>query len=259
MEHVLKLLSIMKSLRDPDEGCPWDQQQNFSTIIPYTLEEAYEVADAITRDDMAHLCVELGDLLFHVVYLSQLAEERDCFKFGDVVKAINEKMIRRHPHVFGDAQVEDTKAQTVAWDAIKRQERHGEAQRHDGLLNEVTPTIPALPRAQKLQAKAATVGFDWRDSNAVLDKIAEEFGEVREAVTDGDRKKIQDEIGDLLFACTNLARHFQIDAESALRATNYKFESRFAYVEQALESQGVTLDDASLETMDGLWNEAKTI
>lgn len=252
----------MKSLRDPETGCPWDLEQNFSTIAPYTLEEAYEVADAISRDDMNNLCSELGDLLFQVIYHSQLAEEQGLFNFNDVALKINEKLIRRHPHVFGDSKMIDAKSQSIAWEAIKRQERlEGKAitTQGNGLLDGINKSIPALARAQKLQNRAATVGFDWDDVQAVLDKIKEEFDEVEAEINSEFRitKKIEDEIGDLIFSCVNLARQFQIDSESALRNTNKKFEKRFAYIENSLLEQGIELNEATLEIMDQLWNEAK--
>ncbi len=252
----------MKSLRDPETGCPWDLEQNFSTIAPYTLEEAYEVADAISRDDMNNLCSELGDLLFQVIYHSQLAEEQGLFNFNDVALKINEKLIRRHPHVFGDSKMIDAKSQSIAWEAIKRQERlEGKAitDQGNGLLDGINKSIPALARAQKLQNRAATVGFDWDDIQSVLDKIKEEFDEVEAEINSEFRntKKIEDEIGDLIFSCVNLARQFQIDSESALRNTNKKFEKRFAYIENSLLEQGIELNEATLEIMDQLWNEAK--
>lgn len=262
MEHISKLLDIMKSLRDPENGCPWDLEQNFSTIAPYTLEEAYEVADAISRDDMNDLCSELGDLLFQVIYHSQLADEQDAFNFDDVASKINEKLIRRHPHVFGESKIIDAKAQSIAWEAIKKQER-SEAKvgtgYDNGLLGGINKAMPALARAQKLQNRAATVGFDWSDIQAVLDKIKEEFDEVEVEINSElrDIKKIEDEIGDLIFSCVNLARHFQIDSESALRKTNEKFETRFAYIEHSLAERGSDLTQATLEIMDELWNEAK--
>jgi len=252
----------MKSLRDPETGCPWDLEQNFSTIAPYTLEEAYEVADAISRDDMNNLCSELGDLLFQVIYHSQLAEEQGLFNFNDVALKINKKLIRRHPHVFGDSKMIDAKSQSIAWEAIKRQERlEGKAitTQGNGLLDGINKSIPALARAQKLQNRAATVGFDWDDIQSVLDKIKEEFDEVEAEINSEFRntKKIEDEIGDLIFSCVNLARQFQIDSESALRNTNKKFEKRFAYIENSLLEQGIELNEATLEIMDQLWNEAK--
>jgi len=267
MEHMNQLLEIMKSLRDPDSGCPWDIEQNFSTIAPYTIEEAYEVADAIIRDDMDGLCCELGDLLFQVVYHSQLADEQGFFNFNAVTEKINEKMIRRHPHVFGATEIADAKAQSIAWESIKTQERldnqekagqeHGLQQ--EKLLDGINQAMPSLSRAQKLQDRAATVGFDWNDPQAVMNKIKEELMEVEEEINSETRNagKIEDEIGDLLFACVNLARHFRIDSETAVRKTNKKFERRFAYIEKSLIYQGIDLRDATLEIMDKLWNEAK--
>ena len=267
MEHITKLLGIMRSLRDPENGCPWDIEQNFSTIAPYTLEEAYEVADAIARNDMNDLCSELGDLLFQVVYHSQLAEEKGFFNFEDVTGKINEKLIHRHPHVFGIAEIEDAKSQTIVWEDIKRQERlekqadtEPDPYSSTGLLDGINQAMPAVARAQKLQNRAATVGFDWIDVQPVLDKIKEELNEVEEEINSEFRntEKISDEIGDLIFTCVNLARHFQIDSESALRKTNEKFEKRFGFIERALTEQGSNLIDATIEELDRLWNEAKS-
>ncbi len=262
MEQINKLLDIMKSLRDPENGCPWDLEQDFSTIAPYTLEEAYEVVDAISRNDMNDLCSELGDLLFQVVYHAALADEQDAFNFTDVTSKINEKLIRRHPHVFGESKIPNAKAQSIAWEKIKKKER-AEAKAgigHDnGLLGGINKAMPALARAQKLQNRAATAGFDWLDIQAVLDKIEEELHEVKVEINSEpqDIKKIEGEIGDLIFSCVNLARHFQMDSESALRKTSAKFETRFAFIESSLEEQGRDLTQATLETMDELWNEAK--
>ena len=262
MEYMIQLLQIMKSLRDQDSGCPWDIEQNFSTIAPYTLEEAYEVVDAIAKGDMEGLCSELGDLLFQVVYHSQLAEEKGLFDFKDVAKKINEKLIRRHPHVFGNAEITNAKAQSNAWEAIKKQERldkQGDAEQDEGLLGGINQIMPALSRAQKLQHRAATVGFDWDSTQAVLDKIKEELEEATIEINSKTQnlEKIKDEIGDILFACVNLARHFRIDSESAVRKTNRKFEKRFSYIERSLKAQGTDLQDATLEIMDKLWEEAK--
>lgn len=262
MEQMNQLLEIMNSLRNPDSGCPWDIEQNFSTIAPYTVEEAYEVADAIARDDMDELCSELGDLLFQVVYHSQMADEQGFFNFREVAENINEKLIRRHPHVFGDSEVADAATQSIAWEAIKTQERlakKGKAGQVQGLLNGINQAMPALARAQKLQSRAATVGFDWNETQTVLDKIKEELTEVEEEINSETQnaEKIEDEIGDLLFTCVNLARHFHIDSESAVRKTNRKFERRFAYIEDSLREQGTDMRDATLEIMDKLWDEAK--
>lgn len=253
---IRELLSIMASLRDPEGGCPWDLEQDFSTIVPYTIEEAYEVADAISRGDMADLQDELGDLLFQVVFHARMAEETGEFTFDDVVKGIVEKMIRRHPHVFADEDVADAEAQTRAWEEHKAKERHAKGQHHS-LLDGVTLGLPALSRAQKLQKRAARAGFDWPEVGGVLDKIAEELDEVRVEIDNGDQAALQGEIGDLLFACVNLARYAGVEPETALRTTNEKFERRFRYIEQALCAQGKELEQCSLEEMDELWNEAK--
>jgi len=253
---IRELLSIMASLRDPEGGCPWDLEQDFSTIVPYTIEEAYEVADAISRGDMADLRDELGDLLFQVVFHARMAEETGEFTFDDVVEGIVEKMIRRHPHVFADEDVADAEAQTRAWEEHKAKERHAKGQHHS-LLDGVTLGLPALSRAQKLQKRAARAGFDWPEVGGVLDKIAEELDEVRVEIDNGDQAALQGEIGDLLFACVNLARYAGVEPETALRTTNEKFERRFRYIEQALCAQGKELEQCSLEEMDGLWNEAK--
>ncbi len=253
---IQELLSVMARLRDPEGGCPWDREQDFTTIAPYTIEEAYEVADAISRNDMADLRDELGDLLFQVVFHARMAEEAGEFSFADVVQAIVEKMLRRHPHVFADEEVADAEAQTRAWEEHKAKERHAKGQLHS-LLDGVTLGLPALSRAQKLQKRAARAGFDWPEVGGVLDKIAEELDEVRAEIAAGDQAALQGEIGDLLFACVNLARYAGVDPETALRGTNEKFERRFRYIEEALRRQGKALEQCSLEEMDNLWNEAK--
>jgi len=254
-EDIRELLKVMASLRDPDGGCPWDREQDFSSIAPYTIEEAYEVADAIARGDMDELRDELGDLLFQVVFHARMAEEAGAFAFADVVRAIVEKMIRRHPHVFADEEIADAEAQTRAWEQLKAEERKARSQH--SLLDGVTLGLPALNRAQKLQKRAARAGFDWPEIGGVLDKIAEELDEVRVEIARGDEVALAGEIGDLLFACVNLARYAGIDAEGALRATNEKFERRFRHVEQRVLEAGKTLEACSLEEMDALWNEAK--
>lgn len=253
---IQELLSVMARLRDPEGGCPWDREQDFATIAPYTIEEAYEVADAISRNDMADLRDELGDLLFQVVFHARMAEEAGEFGFADVVQAIVEKMLRRHPHVFADEEVADAEAQTRAWEEHKAKERHAKGQHHS-LLDGVTLGLPALSRAQKLQKRAARAGFDWPEVGGVLDKIAEELDEVRAEIAAGDQAALQGEIGDLLFACVNLARYAGVDPETALRGTNEKFEQRFRHIEEALRGQGRELDKCTLEEMDALWNEAK--
>ena len=262
---IAALLDIMAKLRTPVTGCPWDLEQNFSTIAPYTIEEAYEVADAIARGDLDDLREELGDLLLQVVFHARMAEEQHAFAFGDVVEAITRKMIRRHPHVFGDDNgkltPEDVKGN---WDRIKAEEkaeraarRPAEERSHKSLLSGIKAGQPALNRAMELQRKASTVGFDWNDPRAVLNKIREEADEIEAALDRKDPHELESETGDLLFALVNLARHIGADPDMALRASNTKFERRFAYIERALEAQGRTLEEASLDEMDALWNEAK--
>jgi ATP diphosphatase len=262
---ITRLLEIMTQLRTPVTGCPWDLEQNFATIAPYTIEEAYEVADAIARGDLADLCDELGDLLLQVVFHARMAEEQNAFSFGDVVEAITRKMIRRHPHVFADSNRGLTPADVKgAWDRIKAEEkaeraarRPAESASHPSLLSSVKAGQPALKRAMELQRKASSVGFDWNDPRAVLHKIREEADEIEAALDRGDKAEMAAETGDLLFVLVNLARHVGADPELALRGTNAKFERRFAYIERALAAQGRTLDQASLAEMDALWNEAK--
>lgn len=266
---ITRLLEIMAALRTPETGCPWDLEQDFASIVPYTIEEAYEVADAIERGDLADLRDELGDLLLQVVFHARIAEERGAFAFGDVVEAITRKLIRRHPHVFGSVKDLSPEEVKSLWDSVKSEEkaaRQAERQRmgfapapdEAGFLGGIPSALPALTRAQKLTTKAAKVGFDWPEASQVIDKIHEELEEVKEASSSGMRDRIEDEIGDLLFSVTNLARHFDIDPERALRRTNAKFERRFRAVEEALAKQGRSLDEASLEEMEALWVAAKT-
>ena len=261
-----RLIEIMAALRTPVSGCPWDIEQNFATIVPYTIEEAYEVADAITRGDFDDLREELGDLLLQVVYHARMAEEQDAFAFGDVVEAITRKMIRRHPHVFADKDGNIAPAGVKsAWERIKAEEKAERAARRPPeetthkslLLSGVKAGQPALTRAMELQRKASTVGFDWNDPRAVLAKIREEADEIEAALDNGNPEELADETGDLLFALVNLARHVGADPESALRGTNAKFERRFAYIERALAAKGRSLEQATLQEMDALWNEAK--
>jgi ATP diphosphatase len=255
MSSIDRLLNIMSRLRDPTRGCPWDVQQSFATIAPYTIEEAYEVADAIERDDLHALRDELGDLLFQVVFHAQMAQEQRAFDFDAVVTAICDKMERRHPHVFGDATIESAQAQTVAWEEHKRRER---AAKHASVLADVPVALPALTRANKLGKRAAQVGFEWPDVNGALAKVEEEVRELKEEVAEGaDRAAIAAELGDVLFCIVNVCRYLGVDPEVALRATNAKFERRFGYVEDRLREQGRTPDQASLEDMDKLWDEAK--
>ena len=262
---IARLIEIMAQLRTPVTGCPWDLEQNFQTIAPYTIEEAYEVADAIARNDLDDLRDELGDLLLQVVYHARMAEEENAFSFGDVVEAICRKMIRRHPHVFADRDGNIAPAGVKSqWERIKAEEkaeraarRSGNAETSGSLLSNVKTGQPALTRAMALQRKASTVGFDWNDPRAVLQKIREEADEIEAALDHGDKAELASETGDLLFALVNLARHVDADPETALHGTNAKFERRFAYIERALASKDRTLEAASLAEMDALWNEAK--
>ena len=263
---ISRLLEIMAALRTPGTGCPWDLEQDFTTIAPYTIEEAYEVADAVARGDLDDLRDELGDLLLQVVFHARMAEEKNAFSFGDVVEAITRKMIRRHPHIFADSSGRLTPSDVKgAWERIKAEEkaerasgRRSEQAAHTSLLSGVKTGQPALARAMNLQRKASSVGFDWNDPRAVLRKIREEADEIESALDRGDSNELAEEAGDLLFAAVNLARHVGADPELVLRGTNAKFERRFGYIESALESQGRSLEGASLDEMDGLWNEAKT-
>jgi nucleoside triphosphate diphosphatase len=252
-----RLLAIMAALRTPKTGCPWDLEQNFATIAPYTLEEAYEVADAIARDDLTDLKEELGDLLLQVVFHARMAEELDAFDFGDVVEVLTAKLIRRHPHVFGDEGSQTPQAVEGLWERIKAEEKaaRGGAE-NAGALAGVPVGLPALTRALKLQDKASKVGFDWNDPRAVLHKIREEADEI-EAALDGNAADAAGEVGDLLFAAVNLARHLCADPEAVLRGTNRKFERRFASIEHALAAEGKKPQDATLAEMDALWDAAK--
>ena len=256
-QKINALLDIMARLRAPDGGCPWDLEQDFKTIAPYTVEEAYEVADAIERDDMNGLKEELGDLLFQTVFHAQMAKEAGLFSFGDVADAISQKMIRRHPHVFADVDMRTAEEQTDAWEEQKANERA--AKGDDGLLADVPAGLPGLTRAVKLQKRAGRVGFDWPDARSVLDKIAEETEELNEAMTSGDKDHIEEEFGDLLFVLANLSRHLDIDPESALRRANQKFIRRFNHIEKTFKARGESLADASLDAMEAVWDEAKSL
>jgi MazG family protein len=257
-QDIAALIEIMRRLRDPQTGCPWDVKQNFATIAPYTIEEAYEVAAAIEDGDLPALKEELGDLLLQVVFHARMAEEQGAFAFGDVVQAVTTKLIDRHPHVFGDVAAANADAVVTNWDAIKKRERAAKAKH--GVLDDVPAALPALLRAEKLQKRASSVGFDWNNPNAVVDKIAEEAREIADAQAAGaDKAAIADEIGDLLFAAVNLARHFKVDPEDALRGTNAKFIRRFRFIEAELGKRGVQPEDASLDEMEALWNAAKQI
>lgn len=258
-----RLIEIMARLRNPDGGCPWDLEQNFSTIRNYTIEEAYEVADAIERENYDDLREELGDLLLQPVYHAQMAAEAGLFDIGDVVEAVTTKMIRRHPHVFGPDAAKDADGAIRRWEAIKAEERVRKAAARPAdapppsLLDDVPMVLPALARAEKLTKRAARVGFDWPDAAAVLEKVDEELGEVAQAIMADDKPAVAEEIGDLLFAVANLARHFGIDPEAALRDANAKFTRRFAYVEARAREDGVPLAEAGLERLDGYWNEVR--
>ena len=261
---VGRLIEIMAALRTPKTGCPWDLEQDFSTIAPYTLEEAYEVADAIARNDLGDLQEELGDLLLQVVFHARMAQEQGAFDFGDVVEAITSKLIRRHPHVFGDQEARDPGRVKGLWEEIKASEKEAKAAQKatqgkpapDGALAGVPVALPALTRALKLQSEASRVGFDWNDPRAVLRKIREESDEIEAALDDNDPGAAA-EVGDLLFAAVNLARHLDADPEALLRQTNQKFERRFSAIEEALTMLGKAPQDATLAEMDALWDQAK--
>ena len=268
-KDISRLIEIMEALRQPETGCPWDVVQTFETIKPYTIEEAYEVADAIERRDMDDLCEELGDLLLQVVFHARIAEERGEFAFGDVVHAVTSKMIRRHPHVFAASEADTPDSVKLQWDRIKAEEKRERAARRErrgmtedfkaGFLGGVQRSQPALTEALKLQEQAARVGFDWSDPAPILDKIEEEIAELREALEEGRPEKVSDELGDLIFALVNIGRHVKADPENALRGTNTKFRRRFNHIEKSLGENGETLEEASLERMEDLWQAAKRI
>ena len=252
------LLAIMARLRDKETGCPWDVEQNFASIAPCTIEEAYEVVDAIYENDMDNLREELGDLLLQVVFHSQMAKEAGLFDFDAVAESIGEKLVRRHPHVFGDAIITSAEETIDAWEAIKALERAGKPQKPVSILDDIPKALPALTRAHKLQKRAAKVGFDWDDAAPILAKLQEEAQELQAEMDAGSPKeKLTDELGDILFVCVNLARQLNIEPEEALMSTNRKFERRFRYIEQQLVKQERSLQEASLEEMDALWDAAK--
>lgn len=258
---IVRLLRVMARLRDPEGGCPWDLEQDFRTIAPYTIEEAYEVADAIEHDDLAALREELGDLLLQVVFHARMAEEAGAFDFEAVAAGIADKMVRRHPHVFGAERIDSAAAQTRAWEAQKAAERAAKAATRgapESRLDGVAAGLPALSRAVKLQKRAAEVGFDWPEAHQVLDKIAEEVAELKtEIETGAGLDRVEDEFGDLLFALANLARHLTLDPEAALRRTNAKFERRFRAIEAAFTARGERLEEAGLEALEAAWQDAK--
>ncbi|EJM97807.1 MazG family protein [Phyllobacterium sp. YR531] len=265
--EITRLLDIMAALRTPVTGCAWDIEQSFKSIAPYTLEEAFEVIDAIERDDIDDLREELGDLLLQVVFHARMAEEMKAFDFGDVVQAITHKMIRRHPHVFGDENARGAGMAKGMWDRIKAEEKAERRERRaalaldiaepNGFLDDIPQGFPSLMRALKLQQKAAKVGFDWSEALPILDKIEEEIAELRQEIAAGDQQKTEEEYGDLLFAMVNLGRHLKLEPESALRGTNEKFRTRFHYIEKKLSEREQSLEDATLDEMEALWSEAK--
>lgn len=260
-ESVMKkLLQIMEALRDPSTGCPWDTKQTFKTIVPYTLEEAYEVADAIEQGDMQELKSELGDLLFQVVFYAQMAKEQGDFDFSDVVNGVSEKLVRRHPHVFENSSLRERSDAELndAWEKSKASERDNQAVAEKAsILDGVAKALPALKRAQKLQKRAAQNGFDWPSVEPVFDKIEEEIKELREAMQQEDEASVFEETGDLLFSCVNLARHLEVDAEESLRGCNAKFEQRFGFIEKSLNKSNREMSEVSLDELEALWQEAK--
>lgn len=253
-----RLLAIMARLRDPKDGCPWDKEQTFATIAPYTIEEAYEVADAVERGDLDDLREELGDLLLQVVFQARIAEEMGAFDFADVARAIADKMVRRHPHVFEDVRYRDIAEQTASWEQIKSEERAAKA-KAGGLLADIPPSLPAMTRAVKLTKRAARVGFDWPTPREVIEKLREELGELEVAIDDASPAEIREELGDLLFVVANLARKLDVEPEDALRGANAKFIRRFGHIEKRLAEDGRTPDQSDLAEMDRLWDEAKAI
>lgn len=257
------LVRVMQRLRDPEHGCPWDLKQDFASIVPSTLEECYELAHAIEHGDFGHVAEELGDVLFQVVFYAQLGSERGLFDFGSVVHTLVEKLVRRHPHVFGDGEIEgvvagDTSVDEVnaTWEAIKQEERS--AREQHGILADIPLALPALPRAQKLQKRACSVGFDWQEAAGVLEKLDEEIAELRAAMANGDARNTRGELGDILFTCVNLARHLKVDAEAALRQSSAEFERRFHAMERYAEDAGDSLQNLDAAALDELWERAKT-
>lgn len=251
------LLDVMARLRDPESGCPWDIKQSFETISPYTIEEAYEVADAIDRRDMSALREELGDLLLQVVFHAQMAKDQDLFEFEDVAQAISDKMIERHPHVFGDTTFDTEEQQKAHWESLKQQEREQKSEESLSAVDGVALALPALTRAEKIQKRAARVGFDWDDLTPVLDKLDEELNELWQAAASRESEAIEDELGDLLFSVTNVARHMKVDPELALKKSTAKFEARFKCVEKALQADGKLMSDTGADVLDQYWRQAK--
>jgi MazG family protein len=258
MTSIAKLLEIMARLRDPETGCPWDREQDFSTLAPYTLEEAYEVVDAIRRDDIAGIRDELGDLLLQVVFHSRVAEEAGAFTFDDVAEGIAGKLLRRHPHVFGSDEEKNRGAVAGSWERIKAGERAASRPADSSVLNGIASALPSLKRAEKLGKRAAGVGFDWPNREGPLAKIAEELAELQEAMAECNTAREAEELGDLLFAVANLARHLKIDPEDALAMANHKFERRFRDMEQEISKNGATLSTLDMEALEAHWQSAKT-
>lgn len=253
-----QLLSIMARLRDKENGCPWDIEQNFASIAACTIEEAYEVVDAIAEGDMDNLREELGDLLLQVAFHSQMAKEEGLFDFDAVAQGVADKLVRRHPHVFGDTTIDSAEATLAKWEEIKAQERAAKPKKDPSLLDDIPRALPALTRALKLQKRAAKVGFDWNTPEPIFAKLQEETAELQAEIAAGaDKAKLTDELGDILFVCANIARQLKVEPEEALRSTNHKFERRFRHIEQELRKQGRNPEDASLEEMDALWDDAK--
>ncbi len=252
-----RLLTIMARLRDPEHGCPWDVEQDFHSIAPYTVEEAYEVADAIARDDLDDLCDELGDLLFQVVFHARMAEEQGAFAFKDVATRVADKLVRRHPHVFADAQIDSAEAQTVNWERIKDAERAARGQANESALDGVARGLPPLKRAIKLQKRAARVGFDWPAVDPIFSKLSEEADELRAAIEARDAAHMEEELGDLLFVLTNLARKLELDPDQALAASNRKFEQRFRAMEAIAREQGLVLEELDLEAQEAIYQRVK--
>lgn len=257
MATLSEFLDIVAKLRDPNGGCPWDLKQNFDTMLPHLLEESYEVAEAIHTQDRSALREELGDLLLQVVFLSQLAKEEGSFTFQDVLDDIHDKLIYRHPHVFGDVKASNSEEALASWEAQKANDAKHQA--HNSILDDLPFALPALTRAHKIQKRCAKIGFDWDNPNDVFAKVEEELAEVRAEMTACNAEKLEEELGDLLFASVNLCRHHDVDAESALRNANAKFERRFRKVEETVKSQGKQLQDFSLAELDFIWNKIKTM
>ena len=257
MHNTRRLLDIMARLRHPEAGCPWDRAQDFASLVPHTIKEAYEVADAIERNDHDDLRDELGDLLLQVVFYARIAEEEALFDFESVAAAICDKLVRRHPHVFADAVFSDEEQRVQAWEAAKAEERKGKAEDSGSILDGIAQTLPALMQSEKIQNRAARNGFDWPEVEPVFDKVDEELKELREAFESGDQRHIEEEVGDLLFVAVNLARHLDVRPEQALKAGNCKFIDRFRYIEARVAEQGRTLLDCALAELDRYWDEAK--